>query len=317
MKTALITGIAGQDGSYLAELLKQKGYEVEGVEYGDGDLCDIVFVNSLVSKEFDEIYNLASVSTVMHPWEDPLCTIKSTGMIPLTFLEAIRVRAPRTRFFQASSSEMYGDPVESPQNERTQFHPQKPYGYGKLLAHQAVVGYRKNHNLFAVSGILFNHESPRRGENFVTRKITSTLAHIAHGLNEVLFLGNLDVKRDWGFAGDYVSAMHLMLQADVADDYVVATGNAHTVREFVEVAAQALDIPLVWSGIGSKEIGKAKDGRTIVAVSKEFYRPSEMLSFIGDSTKIQKELGWSPTISFEGLVEMMAIEDFKKSGGSQ
>ncbi|OGC80266.1 hypothetical protein A2943_00110 [Candidatus Adlerbacteria bacterium RIFCSPLOWO2_01_FULL_51_16] len=312
MKKALITGVAGQDGSYLAEFLTEKGYEVHGVDRSDGDLLDPLFISNLVSKKFDEIYNLASVSTVQDPWEDPIGTVRSCGEVPLLFLQAVRSLSPKTRFFQASSAEMYGEPVESPQNEQTPFHPKKPYAYGKLLAHQAIEGYRKNHGIFAVSGILYNHESPRRHERFVTRKITSSLAKIKKGTLDCLTLGNLDTKRDWGFAGDYVRAMYLMLQAKAPNDYVIATGEVHTVREFVEAAAQALGMKLAWSGTGINEIGKTEDGRVIVKVSKEFYRPSEGKIFFGENNKIKKDLNWRPEVPFLQLVEMMVKADLEK-----
>lgn len=311
MQRALITGIAGQDGSYLAELLVSKGYAVEGVDRGDGDLLDPDFVRSLVEKRYDEIYNLASISTVASPWEDPVGVVKSTALIPLLFLEAIRSVCPRTKFFQASSAEMYGDPAESPQTEETRFDPRSPYGYGKLLAHQAAEGYRTNHDVFAVSGILFNHESPRRGTHFVTRKITSTLARIARGSGEVLQLGNVDAKRDWSFAGDIVRGMWMSLQHTKPDTYVFASGEVHTVREFVEEAAKALGIKLRWEGRGVKEKGLDEKGRIVVAINPDFYRSLEKQIRCGDISKIKKALGWKPETSFKKLVEMMAAFDAK------
>lgn len=307
---ALITGIRGQDGSYLAELLRGKGYEVEGINRGDGDLTDRAFVDGFVKKNFDEIYNLASLSTVQHPWEDPVGAVKSTALIPLTMLDAIRAHSPTTRFFQASSSEMFGNPTESPQSETTPFNPQKPYAYGKLLAHQAIAGYRTYCGLFAVSGILYNHESPRRHERFVTRKITSSLAKIKRGEQESMTLGNLNALRDWGYAGDFVEAMHAMLTADAPDDYVIATGQARSVRDFVEAAAAALDMHIAWSGSGPEEVG-TWEGRPIVAVSKEFYRPAESMPLIGDISKIKKSLGWEPKTSFKEMVREMVEAEGK------
>ncbi len=304
MKKALITGIAGQDGSYLAEFLRTKGYEVAGVDKNDGDLLDPEFIKSLVGKEFDEIYNFASVSTVQSPWEDPVGTIKSTGLMPLYFLEAIRTQSLKTKFFQASSAEMFGDTAESPQSETTAFAPRSPYAYGKLLAHNAVEGFR-SHGVFGVSGILFNHESPRRGLHFVTRKITSTLSRIARGADEVLELGNLDAQRDWSYAGDIVEAMWMSLQHDKPDTYVFASGEVHTVREFVEAAAAALDKTIRWEGNGVDEKGYDQNNKELVRVNPAFFRPVETQTRRGDISKIKKALGWTPKTSFMELVEMM------------
>lgn len=320
MKRALITGITGQDGSYLAELLREKGYavsgvgraggrNVEGTELIVGDILSQEFVQELVSQKFDEIYNLASIATVQSPWEDPVGTIESTGLAPLYFLEAIRTLSPSTKFFQASSTEMFGDPEKSPQDEATPFHPKNPYGLGKLLAHMTVGQYRVQHGLFAVSGIFFNHESPRRGEGFVTRKITKTLACIKGGTEKELVIGNLDAVRDWGFAGDYVKAMWSMLQNDVPKDYVIASGETHTVRDFINAAARALDLEIVWEGEGEKEVGKDANGNVIVRVSKEFFRPIEKVDRCGNISKIKKDLGWEPQTRFEDLVKMMVEAD--------
>lgn len=316
MKRALITGIAGQDGSYLAELLMTNGYAVSGVDRAGGvnvegaeliigDILSQEFVRELVSQKFDEIYNLASVATVESPWEDPVGTIASTGLAPLYFLEAIRTLSPSTKFFQASSAEMFGTPDRSPQNEETPFHPKSPYGIGKLMSHVSVGQYRREFKLFAVSGILFNHESPRRGEGFVTRKITKTLARIKAGSEKELTLGNLNAVRDWGFAGDYVEAMRAMLQADAPDDYVIASGETHTVRDFINATSKALNLEITWEGEGDTEVGKDAKGSVIVRVSKEFFRPIEKVERCGDISKIKKALGWKPRTNFENLVKMM------------
>lgn len=287
MKRALITRVTGQDGSYLAELLREKGYAVSGVarsidrrqsRIGDpvelikGDVCDEALVRNLVSKKFDEIYNLASVATVQGPWEDPVGTIASTWLAPFCFLEAIRTLSPETLFFQASSAEMYGDPVESPQKETTIFRPLSPYGSGKLFAHNLTENYRSAHGVFAVSGILFNHESPRRPSHFVTRKITGTLARIARGANDVLKLGNLDAKRDWSFAGDIVRGMWLSMQHTVPGTYVFASGEVHTVREFVEEAARFFSMNLRWKGGGADEKAIDARGKVVVEIDLDFYR---------------------------------------------
>lgn len=329
MKRALITGITGQDGSYLAEFLLEKGYAVTGVvhdttqtqniaaiecrlEIIKGDILEKTLVEGLVAKQFDEIYNLASISTVQSPWEDPAGTVASCGVVPLVFLEAIRTASPHTKFFQASSAEMYGDPAESPQTESTPFNPRSPYGYGKLLAHEVVERYRKNYNIFAVSGILFNHESPRRGEHFVTRKITSTLARIAGGSDEVLKLGNVEAKRDWSFAGDIVRGMWLSLQHDTSGTYVFASGEVHTVREFVNAAAAALGVPLEWRGNNVEEKAMI-NGRVVIEIDPEFYRPLETQVRCGGIDKAQEELGWQTNVTFEQLVGIMINTDKTKT----
>ena len=331
-KSALITGITGQDGSYLAELLLQKGYTVIGITSGKsdrnnvkkiekqitwivGDITDEKFVNETLKTHMpDEVYNLASISSVQSPWEDPVGTVASTALAPLYFLEVIRTCSPRTRFFQASSAEMYGDSKESPQKESTIFQPKSPYGAGKLLAHHMVENYRSAHALFTVSGILFNHESPRRPAHFVTRKITSTCARISSGANEVLVLGNLDAKRDWSFAGDIVLGMWLSLQSERPDSYIFASGEVHTVREFVEEAAHALGMQLHWEGKGVEEKGFDTQGKVIVEVSPDFYRPPEARVRCGDIARAGAALGWKPETSFNALVEMMATFDAKLQG---
>ena len=303
MKRALITGVTGQDGSYLAELLLEKGYNVAGYT---GDITDTELLTKTIIKEKpDEIYNLASVATVARPWEDPVYVLNVTGLAPIALLEMIRKESPQTKFFQASSAEMFGDPQTCPQNEDTKFHPKNPYGLGKFLAHLAVGQYRAQHGLFAVSGILFNHESPRRGEGFVTRKITKTLARIKAGTEKELVIGNVDAVRDWGFAGDYVEAMWMMLQADTPDDYIIASGEAHTVRDFIDVAAKALNFKITWEGAGENEVGKDAKGNVVVRVSGDFFQPVEKINRCGDISKIQKALGWKPKTSFEDLVRMM------------
>lgn len=325
MKRALITGVSGQDGSYLAELLLEKGYAVSGVvrdiggtsslkntdniELIEGDVRDKEFVRDLVARKFDEIYNFASIATVQNPWEDPAGTVVSTALPPLHFLEAIRASSRGTRFFQASSAEMYGGATESPQSETTIFRPQSPYGSGKLLAHQMVGEYRSTFNLFALSGILFNHESPRRSAHFVTRKITSTLARIARGSDETLVLGNLDAKRDWSFAGDIVRGAWLSLQQSAPSTYVFASGEVHTVREFVEEAARVLGIELHFEGSGANEKAFDAAGKLIVEVNPDFYRPIEATVRRGDISHALRALGWKPETSFKALVEMMVNDD--------
>ena len=319
MKRALITGVTGQDGSYLAELLLEKGYEVAGldrtgfngsinekVKLYTGDISDSASLAEIIKKEEpDELYNLASIATVAKPWEDPVNIIQVTGIVPVAILETLRQKSPRTKFFQASSAEMFGNPERSPQNEDTPFHPISPYGLGKLLAHLAVGQYRAQHNLFAVSGVLFNHESPRRGEGFVTRKITKMLARIKTGAEKELVLGNLNAIRDWGFAGDYVEAMWEMLQAKNPDDYVIASGETHTVRDFINAAAHALNVSITWEGEGENEVGKDSKGTVVVRVSKEFYRQIEKVDRCGDISRIQKALGWKPKTTFTELVRLM------------
>lgn len=330
MKRALITGVTGQDGSYLAEFLVQKRYDVVGLHRPDasctfidsiqaklklyaGDVTDSDLLTAIIRKERpDEIYNLASVATVVKPWEDPLHVLKVTGLAPIALVEILRKESPQTRFFQASSAEMFGDPEKSPQHEDTPFHPKNPYGLGKLLAHLTIGQYRIQHALFAVSGILFNHESPRRGEGFVTRKITRTLARIQAGTEKELVVGNLNTIRDWGFAGDYVEAMWMMLGTDVPDDYVIASGVAHTVRDFIDAAAQALNFPITWEGEGDAEIGKDTKGNVVVRVSKDFFRPVEKVNRCGNISKIKDRLGWEPRTRFEDLVRMMVEADAVK-----
>jgi GDPmannose 4,6-dehydratase len=338
-KKALITGITGQDGSYLAELLLEKGYEVHGLIrrastfntsridhlYKDphihgvrlflhyGDLSDSSNLNRLLEKiRPDEIYHLGAQSHVRVSFDMPEYTADVTGLGTLRLLDAIRETGIKTRFYQASSSEMFGKAVELPLKETTPFYPRSPYGVAKVFAYWITKNYRESYGLFAVNGILFNHESPRRGETFVTRKITRGLARIKLGLDKKLYLGNLDAKRDWGFAGDYVYAMWLMLQAKAPDDYVIATNETHTVREFVEEAAKHLGMSIKWQGKGLKEKGiDTKTGKTIIEIDSRYFRPAEVDVLLGDSTKVMKKLGWKPKVKFKELAKMMAESDLQ------
>ena len=329
-KRALITGVTGQDGSYLADLLLTKGYEVFGLErrsstknttniahlagrlcMHSGDLTDQHSLTRAIAEVMpDEIYNLAAQSFVQESWSQPEYTGNVTGMGALRVLEAMRQVHPKARFYQASSSEMFGKVQATPQREDTPFYPRSPYGVAKLYAHWMTVNYRESYNMFAASGILFNHESERRGHEFVTRKITDGMATVKLGLSEKLEIGTLDAKRDWGYAKEYVEAMWLMLQADTPEDYVIATGKTHTVREFVEASAMALEIDLVWQGKGVDEIGiDSKTGKTVVSVNPKFYRPAEVDLLLGDATKANTKLGWKPAVSFAKLVEIMVHAD--------
>lgn len=319
-KKALITGITGQDGSYLAELLLAKGYEVYGmvrrssverferleqikdkVTLVQGDLTDQSSLDEAIKEiQPGEVYNLAAQSFVPTSWNQPTLTGEVTGLGTTRLLEAVRKHCPTARFYQASSSEMFGKVREVPQTELTPFHPRSPYGVAKVYGHFITVNYRESYGLYACSGVLFNHESPRRGLEFVTRKITNGVARIKHGLSEELRLGNLDAKRDWGFAGDYVEAMHLMLQQTEPDDYVVATGETHTVREFVEIAFGSAG--LKWEDY--------------VVFDKRFMRPAEVDLLVGDPSKAKEKLGWTPTVSFEGLIQMMVESDIKGLEGA-
>jgi GDPmannose 4,6-dehydratase len=337
MKKALITGITGQDGSYLAELLLEKGYEVHGIKrrasnfntdridhiYEDphtdtklhlefGDLSDTSVTDRLIRQiQPDEIYNLAAQSHVQVSFEIPEYTGNVTGLGTLRVLEAIRNYSPHSRFYQASSSEMFGKVVETPQKETTPFYPRSPYGVAKVYGYWITVNYRESYGMHASNGILFNHESPRRGRTFVTRKITRDLVLVKLGLRDALFLGNLDSKRDWGHAKDYVEAMWLMLQQEKGDDYVVATGEMHSVRECVEFAAKHLDMDLRWEGEGVNEIGiDSKTGKTIVKVDPKYFRPAEVDLLLGDPTKAKTQLSWQPKYTFETLIEEMVKSDY-------
>ncbi len=332
MKKALITGVTGQDGSYLAELLLEKGYEVYGimrrksvVDYGNvehikdkirfiyADMTDLVsLVNAMRVSEADEVYNLAAQSFVATSWEQPLATAQIDALGVTNMLEAIRMVKPSCRFYQASTSEMFGLVQETPQRETTPFYPRSPYGVAKVYGHWITKNYRESYGLYACSGILFNHESERRGKEFVTRKITDSVARIKLGIQDHIELGNMDSKRDWGHSKDYVYAMWLMLQQDHADDYVIATNETRTVREFVEIAFAKAGIELEWSGKGIDEVGKNKsDGKTLVKVNKEFFRPAEVEILLGDPSKAEKELGWKREICFNELVERMVKNDME------
>jgi len=328
MKKALITGITGQDGSYLAEFLLSKGYEVYGmyrrtsidvfdrlehikgnIHLVDGDLTDEVSLFKVLTEiKPDEIYNLAAQSFVPASWTQPISTAEMTALGVLRLLEAIKFVNPKIKFYQASSSEMFGKAQETPQTEKTPFYPRSPYGVAKLYGYWITVNYRESYNLFTCNGILFNHESPRRGKQFVTRKITHSVAKIKLGLQDHLELGNLDAKRDWGFAGDYVKAMWLMLQQDKPGDYVISSGETHSVREFAEEAFKCIGMKIKWEGKGLNEIGKA-DGKIVVRVNPKFYRPAEVDVLLGDCTKAKKVLKWKPTVDFKGLVKMMVDFD--------
>lgn len=347
-KTALITGITGQDGAYLAELLIDKGYLVHGIKrrssqfnteridhlYQDphakdrklilhhGDLTDGSNLTRIVQEsQPDEIYNLGAQSHVAVSFESPEYTAQVDGLGTLRLLEAIRIlgRGEQTKFYQASTSELYGKVLEIPQKETTPFYPRSPYAVAKLYAYWITVNYREAYDLFACNGILFNHESPNRGETFVTRKITRAISRIALGLQETLYLGNMDSLRDWGHAKDYVEMQWLMLQQDVPKDYVIATGVQKTVREAVTLACKTLDIEIEWQGEGVDEVGlvvaaesnKLKSGQVIVSVDPRYYRPTEVDSLLGDATLAKDDLGWEPKVTFEELITEMTLSDFE------
>jgi GDPmannose 4,6-dehydratase len=343
MKKAFITGVTGQDGSYLSELLIEKGYEVHGLvrrssffnrgriedirqktkasgqfQLHYGDMTDSTSLNKLIATiKPDEVYNLAAQSHVAVSFATPDYTAQVDGMGTLRLLDAINSLGlkNKTRFYQASTSELYGKVMETPQKETTPFYPRSPYGVAKLYAHWITINYRESYDLFACSGILFNHESPRRGENFVTRKITMTLAQILQGKTDTLSLGNLGAKRDWGYAKDYVEGMWLMLQQDKPEDYVLATGEQQTVREFVNLAFGFCGIELDWQGSGDNEKGVDKaTGKILVEVNPKYFRPAEVETLLGDCTKAKTQLGWAPKTSFKELVEMMVENDLKLAG---
>ena len=336
---ALITGVTGQDGSYLAELLLSKGYEVWGVIrrsssfntgridhiYQDphepnlrfrlcyGDLNDASSINQILKTvKPHEIYNLGAQSHVKVSFEIPEYTAEVTGVGVVRVLEAMRELGLEAKFYQASSSELFGKVVESPQSESTPFYPRSPYGAAKAYGFYITQNYREAYNMFAVNGILFNHESPRRGETFVTRKITRAVARIVAGMEDKVHLGNLDARRDWGFAGDYVEGMWLMLQAEKPQDYVLATGETHTVREFCELAFAHVGLPLTWQGTGDAEQGVDKQGRVLVQIDPKYYRPTEVGLLLGDASKAQRELGWEPKCRFKELVTMMVDADMQQ-----
>ena len=336
MKKALITGITGQDGSYLAELLFTKGYEVygiwrrkSGVDYGNvkhlknkinfiyADITDVVsLVAAMKASQPDEVYNLAAQSFVGTSWEQPLVTAEINALGVANILEAIRIVKPEARFYQASTSEMFGLVQVTPQTEDTPFYPRSPYGVAKLYGHWITKNYRESYGAYACSGILFNHESERRGLEFVTRKISDAAARIKLGLQDVLELGNLDAKRDWGHSEDYVHAMWLMLQQEQPDDYVIASGKTRTVREFVDAAFTSLGIVLEWQGSGINEKGiDTASSRTLVQVNPQFFRPAEVELLLGDPTKAERELGWRREVSFEDMVSRMVQNDLSIARG--
>lgn len=331
-KSALITGITGQDGSYLAELLLEKGYKVYGimrrksvVDYGNvehikdkikfiyADMTDLIsLINAMKISQADEVYNLAAQSFVATSWEQPLVTAEIDAIGVTNMLEAIRNTKPECRFYQASTSEMFGLVQEIPQRETTPFYPRSPYGVAKLYGHWITKNYRESYDMYACSGILFNHESERRGKEFVTRKITDAVARIKQGVQDHLELGNMDSKRDWGHSKDYVMAMWLMLQQEKADDYVIATNETRTVREFVEKSFSHVDIDIVWQGEGINEIGIDKaTNKTVVKINPKFFRPAEVDILLGNPEKVEKELKWKREISFEQLVERMVKNDME------
>ena len=342
-RVALITGITGQDGSYLTELLLGKGYEVHGIirrhstpctdridhlledrQYKDrlflhyGDLTDTSCLSNIINTyKPDEVYNLAAQSHVGISFEVPEYTADVTGVGTLRILEAIHQSGLNCKYYQASTSELFGGlPETAPQSEATPFYPKSPYGAAKLYSYWITVNYRESYNLFACNGILFNHESPRRGDNFVTRKITIAVANIMAGKQEKLSLGNMDAKRDWGFAGDYVEGMWRILQQDKPGDYVLATNETHTVREFVELAFAEVGVTVEWKGTGVEERGYDKaTGKLLVDVNPEFFRPAEVEFLWGDASRAERELGWKREVSFPQLVQMMVDEDMKKFAG--
>lgn len=332
MKKALITGVTGQDGSYLAELLLEKGYEVYGimrrksvVDYGNvehikdkikfiyADMTDLVsLIHAMQISQADEVYNLAAQSFVGTSWEQPVATADIDGIGVTNMLEAIRTIKPEARFYQASTSEMFGKVQEMPQTERTPFYPRSPYGVAKVYGHWITKNYRESYNMYACSGILFNHESERRGKEFVTRKITDAVARIKQGVQDHLELGSMDAKRDWGHSKDYVKAMWLMLQQEEADDYVIATNETRTVREFVEAAFSSVDMQIEWQGEGINEVGIDKEtGKKVVVVNPKFFRPAEVEVLLGNPEKAEKALGWEREISFHQLVERMVKHDME------
>lgn len=341
-KKALLTGITGQDGSYLAELLLEKGYEVHGIVrrsssfnteridhlYQDphekntklflhyGDLSDSSNINRLIEKiRPDEIYNLGAQSHVRVSFDIPEYTGDVVGLGSLRILDAIKESGLNTKYYQASSSELYGKVQETPQTETTPFYPRSPYACAKLYAYWITVNYRESYDMYACNGILFNHESPRRGETFVTRKITRGLARILSDKEECLYLGNLDAKRDWGYAKDYVEGMWRMLQQDTPDDFVLATGETHSVREFIEECAQLLNIDLVWEGEGTKEKGiDRKTNKTLIQIDPRYYRPAEVDLLLGSPQKAKEKLNWEPKTSFKELVKIMLEYDIEAQG---
>ncbi len=341
MKKAIITGITGQDGSYLAELLLEKGYEVHGIIrrssgfnthridhiYRDphqkgvrlklhyGDLMDASNIDRVLEKvEPDEIYNLGAQSHVRVSFDMPLYTCDTDGLGTLRLLDFIKDKGLKVKFYQAGSSEMYGS-TPPPQNEHTPFHPRSPYACAKVFAHYIAINYRESYSMFICNGMLFNHESPRRGGTFVTKKITAAFANIRLGRQDRLYLGNLDARRDWGYAKDYVEAMWLMLQQDEPDDYVIATGESHSVREFVEHTARLVGYDIIWEGEGLAEVGRdGKTGQILIEIDPRYFRPAEVDFLLGDASKARKKLGWKPSVTFEELVKLMMEAEFEAQG---
>jgi len=342
MKKALITGVTGQDGAYLAEFLLKKGYEVHGIKrrtslfntdridhlYQDphvsnrhfilhyGDMTDSSSLIRIIQKvQPDEVYNLAAQSHVAVSFEEPEYTANSDALGALRILEAIRTLGleKKTRFYQASTSELYGLVQEVPQRETTPFYPRSPYAVAKLYAYWITVNYREAYGMYACNGILFNHESPVRGETFVTRKITRALARIKLGLQDVLYLGNMDAKRDWGHARDYVEMQWMMLQQETAEDFVIASGVQYSVRDFVNIAAEELGLKLTWEGLGVDEVAKTEDGKVVVKVDPRYFRPTEVETLLGDPSKAKNKLGWEPKTTFKELVAEMVREDLKSA----
>ena len=337
MKKVLITGVTGQDGSYLAELLLSKGYKVYGLvrrksklDYGNvehikdriefifGDMTDFSsLVNAVKISDPDEVYNLAAQSFVALSWNQPEVTTHIDGIGTLNILEALRLFKPTARFYQASTSEMFGLVQEMPQTERTPFYPRSPYGIAKLYAHWMTINYRESYNMFAVSGILFNHESERRGLEFVTRKVTNSVARISLGLEKTLELGNLDAKRDWGYAKDYVYAMWLMLQQDRPEDFVIATNETRSVRDFVTIAFKEAGIDIRWEGSMTDELGYDNStGNVLVKVNPKFYRENEVEILLGDSSKAEEKLNWTRKVLFEDMVRLMVKNDIELNRNS-
>jgi GDPmannose 4,6-dehydratase len=342
-KKALITGVTGQDGAYLAEFLLEKGYEVHGVKrrsslfntdridhlYQDphdktpkfflhhGDLTDSSSLIRIIQEvQPDEIYNLAAQSHVAVSFEEPEYTANSDALGSLRILEAIRILGleKKTKYYQASTSELFGKVQETPQNEKTPFHPRSPYAVAKLYAYWITINYREAYGIYACNGILFNHESPIRGETFVTRKITRALVRIKLGLQDCVYLGNIDAKRDWGHAKDYVEMQWLMLQQDQPEDFTISTGEQHSVREFLEIAAKEVDIEIKWKGKGVNEVGiDTKTNNIIVSIDKRYFRPTEVETLLGDSTKAKDKLNWQPKISFQELVKEMMMSDLEEA----
>ena len=339
MKVALITGVTGQDGSYLAEFLLEKGYEVHGIRramsayiYNTeridhlidkqsnfhlhyGDLIDASNLNRLLEKiKPDEIYNLGAQSHVHISFQVPEYTAEVDGLGALRLLDAIRDSGIKTKFYQASTSELFGQVKESPQTENTPFYPRSPYAVAKLFAFWSIVNYREAYNLFACNGILFNHESPRRGRTFVTRKITCGISNIKKGIQDKIFLGNLDAKRDWGYAKEYVEAMWLMLQQDQPEDYIIATGESHTVREFCELAFAVAGYQIIWEGSGLSEKGVDKaSGKVLIEIDPKYFRPTEVDALVGDASKAKNKLNWEPKTTFADLVKIMVEYDLKNN----